>query len=131
MFSRMLYFSEKKKKLYDLSFFFSKNLFLAEFNYEIYNKKLLTIVKYFEKWKSEFMSMKNFTKMLTDHKNLKYFIITKKLNQWQICWIKFLANFNFKIIYQTEKFYAKTNFLTRRSKNRSKSKKNDKQQHQH
>ena len=42
--------SERKKiKLYNLLLFFSKNLFLAKFNYEIYDKKLLTIIKYFEK----------------------------------------------------------------------------------
>ena len=63
--------------------------------------------------------------LLPDHKNLKYFIIITKLNRRQICWTEFLINFNFKIIYQTEKFHAKTNSLTRRLKNRSKKKKID------
>ncbi len=48
-------------------------------------------------------SMKTFINVLNDHKSLKYFMITKKLNKQQIKWAKFLAEFDFKIAYQSEK----------------------------
>ena len=61
--------------------FFFKTLLSAECNYEIYDKKLLVIVKYFEKWRSDLQSIDVSIKILTDHRSLKYFMITKKLNR--------------------------------------------------
>ena len=37
--------------------------------------------------------------MLTDYKNLKYFIIICKLNHCQVYWNEFFLKFNFNIIY--------------------------------
>jgi hypothetical protein len=71
--------------------YFSKTLSSAECNYEIYDKKLLTIIRCFEQWRAELQSMKISTNVLTDHKSLKYFMITKKLNRRQTRWTEFLA----------------------------------------
>jgi hypothetical protein len=38
----------KNGELYLVAFFFKKKLALAELNYEIYNKELLVIIKYFK-----------------------------------------------------------------------------------
>jgi hypothetical protein len=38
--------------------FYSKNLLSAEYNYEIYDKELLAIIKCFEHWRSELEFMK-------------------------------------------------------------------------
>ena len=110
--------------------FFSKTLLSTECNYEIYDKELLTIIRCFEKWKSELQSVSESMKILIDHKSLKYFMITKKLNRRQVRWAEFLADFNFVISYQAEKMHAKTNFLTKRPNDKSMSKKNDRQKHQ-
>ena len=61
--------------------FFSKML-LAEYNYMIYNKELLAIVKSFETWRPELASVnpKKPVKVYTDYKNLKHFMTTKQLN---------------------------------------------------
>jgi hypothetical protein len=68
--------------LYLCVFFFWKNK-SVKCNYKIYNKKLLVIVKCLKKWSSKLHSVKKF-KILTDHKNLKYFIITHKLIECQM-----------------------------------------------
>lgn len=59
--------------------YFSKKITLAECNYMIYNKELLTIVKSFEAWKLKLASVlvNQLIKMFTDHKNLKHFMTTK------------------------------------------------------
>jgi hypothetical protein len=113
--------------------YFSKTLFLAECTYEIYDKKLLTIIRCFEQWRAELQSMKTFINVLIDHKSLKYFMITKKLNRRQTRWEEFLAEFDFKISYQSEKKNDKTNSLTRRSEDRSNEidKSDDRNKHMH
>ena len=42
----------------------------AECNYEVYDKKLLAIIKAFELWKSELERTKELVQVVTDHKNL-------------------------------------------------------------
>lgn len=64
--------------------FFPENLNFTKCNYEIYNKKLFTIIYYYEQWKSEFKDIKIPIKVIIDHKSLKYLITTKKLTKRQI-----------------------------------------------
>ena len=49
----------------------------AECNYDIYNKELLAIIHAFEEWRSELKEAAEQIQVITDHKNLKYFMITK------------------------------------------------------
>ena len=65
-----------------LAVYFSKKLIPAEYNYIIYNKKLLAIIKSFKMWRPELASAADQVKVYTDHRNLKYFITTKQLNWW-------------------------------------------------
>jgi hypothetical protein len=99
--------------------YFSKTLFFVECNYEIYDKELLIIIKCFEQWQAELHSIELFTNVLTDHKSLKYFMIIKQLNKRQVRWAEFLAKFDFKIVYQSDKKNDKANSLTRWSSDRS------------
>jgi hypothetical protein len=64
--------------------YFSVKHSAAECNYEIYDKKLLAIIKCLEEWRSEFQGINELFRILINHKNLKYFIITKLLNQRQV-----------------------------------------------
>lgn len=50
--SKVFFHWDYNRSLYFVIFFF-KNFNLAEFKYEIYDKKLLTIIRYFEHWKLE------------------------------------------------------------------------------
>jgi hypothetical protein len=60
--------------------YFSKKHSLAERNYEIYDKELMAIVRAFEEWHPELQSVINPIRILSDHKNLEYFTMTKLLN---------------------------------------------------
>jgi hypothetical protein len=57
----------------------------------------------------------------------------KKLNRRQARWAEFLAEFDFKIAYQSEKKNDKADSLTRRSENRSNTddESNDRNKHMH
>ena len=88
-------------------------MIFVECNYEIYNKELLTIIKVFEKWKSELKNFKFFIQVIIDHKNLKYFMSFKLFNRKQARWFKYFFRFNFKIIYRSNKLNNATNNLSR------------------
>jgi hypothetical protein len=63
--------------------YFSKKHSPAECNYEIYDKELMAIVCTFEEWRPELQSVINPIYVLSDHKNLEYFTMTKLLNRRQ------------------------------------------------
>jgi hypothetical protein len=98
--------------------YFSKTLFFAECNYEIYDKELLAIIRCFEQWRAELQSIKTSINVLIDHKSLKYFMITKKLNIRQTRWAEFLTEFDFKITYQSKKKNDKADSLIKRLEDR-------------
>ena len=61
--------------------YFLKKHSLEEYNYEIYNKELLIIIRAFKEWRPEFKSVKYLIIIITDHRNLEYFILIKLLNR--------------------------------------------------
>jgi hypothetical protein len=61
--------------------YFSKKHNSIECNYEIYNKELMTIVRFFEEWKSKLKKIAFLINVIFDYKNLKYFTSTKQLNR--------------------------------------------------
>jgi hypothetical protein len=60
--------------------YFSKKHSPIECNYKIYDKELMAIVRAFEEWRPELQSIINPIHVLSDHKNLEYFTMTKLLN---------------------------------------------------
>jgi hypothetical protein len=111
--------------------YFSKTFSFIECNYEIYDKKLLIIIKCFKQWWAELQLIESSINVLIDYKSLKYFMIIKKLNRRQVKWAEFLAKFDFKIAYQSEKKNDKADALTRRFDDKSIDESNDKQRHMH
>jgi hypothetical protein len=95
--------------------FFSKKHTSAKCNYEIYDKELMAIVWAFEKWQPELDGALHPIQVLSDHKNLEYFISTKLLNHRQTCWAEYLSRFDFKIVYHPGKASGKPDALTHRS----------------
>ncbi len=95
--------------------FYSKNMSSAECNYEIYDKKLLIIIQAFEHWWLELKLIDIFIKMFIDHQALISLMKDKKLSQWQMRWVQKLADFNFKIMYRSDKQNIKIDALTRRA----------------
>ena len=72
----MLLQSDSQKVLYSVIYFFT-HMSSAECNYNIYNKKLLIIIHIFKKWRSELDDAAEQIQVITDYKNLEYFMITK------------------------------------------------------
>jgi hypothetical protein len=97
--------------------FFSKKNSPAECNYEIYDKELLAIVRAFEQWRPELEGNGSGVPIdvLTDHRNLEYYMTTKQLSRRQARWSEFLSRFNFVVKYRPGKLGAKPDALTRRS----------------
>ena len=93
--------------------FFSKKHSPAECNYKIYDKELMAIIHCFEKWRLELESSPHPMRVLSDHKNLEYFMSTKLLSHRQVRWSEFLSRFNFRIIYRSGKAGRKPDALTR------------------
>src|SRR5260370_10973781 len=54
----------------------------------------------------------NVIDMVTDHKNLEYFMTTKKLMQRQVHWSEYLSQFNAKIWFQLGRLGTKPDALT-------------------
>ena len=98
--------------LHFVIFFFKKMIFV-ECNYEIYDKELLAIIKVFEKWRFELKDFRFFIQVITDHKNLKYFMFFKLFNRRQARWFEYFFRFNFKIIYRSNKLNNAANSLSR------------------
>jgi len=66
----------KNGELY-LVAFLSQKLALTKLNYKIYNKELLAIIRCFKQWYSKLKGLLFLIRVLTDHKNLQYFITIK------------------------------------------------------
>ncbi len=84
----------------------------AECNYEIYDKKLLIIIWAFEHWWLELKLTDISIKMFIDHQALTSLMKDKKLSRHQMRWVQKLADFNFKIMYQSDKQNIKIDALT-------------------
>ena len=79
-----------------LAFFYRKHS-PQEINYKIYDKELLAIIKFFKEWHLMLERAKLPVKILTDHRNLQYFMSTKQLSCRQTHWSEFFSRFNFVI----------------------------------
>jgi hypothetical protein len=63
--------------------FFSKKHSAVKCNYEIYDKELLAIIHCLKEWRPELKGTESLIRILSDYRNLEYFIITKMLNHRQ------------------------------------------------
>ncbi|KAK1907360.1 hypothetical protein P3342_005686 [Pyrenophora teres f. teres] len=66
-----------------------------------YDKELLAVVRCLEEWDAELRSVKSF-KVITDHKNLEYFMKPKMLSERQIRWAASLSRFNMEILREQD-----------------------------
>ena len=104
---------KNKENIWRFVIYFFNKMILAKCNYEIYDKKLLTIVRVFEKWHFKLKDFKFFIEIILNHKNLKYFMFSKLFNRRQARWFEFLSRFNFRIIYRLDKLNSVVDVLSR------------------
>src|SRR6266436_4109281 len=94
--------------------FFSRSLQGAEKNYDTHDKELLAIFEAFKNWRHFLEGSAEVIDMVTDHKNLEYFMSSKKLSRCQARWAKFLGQFNMKVQFRLGRLGSKLDALTRR-----------------
>lgn len=95
--------------------FLSKSLSEVERNYEIHDKEMLAIIRALEEWRHHLEGAKQRFEILTDHKNLEYFMTAKKLNRRQARWSLFLSRFDFELHHRPGKSSLKPDALSRRA----------------
>jgi len=95
--------------------FYSKSLSSVEQNYEIHNKEMLAIIRVLEEWRHFLEGATYPVEIWTNHKNLEYFMMAKKLNRYQAYWSLHLARFDFLLHHRPRRTMGKPNALSRRA----------------
>jgi hypothetical protein len=104
---------DDKGVLHPVAYYSLKHL-PAECNYDIYDEELMVIIKALDEWRSKCEGAAYPLQLITDHKNLEYFMTKKLLNHRQARWSEFLTPFNYNIVYRPAKSNGKADALTRR-----------------
>lgn len=94
--------------------YYSRKLSPAECNYEIHDKELLAVISALEVWRGELVGLKESFVVLSDHKNLQYFMTNRKLSERQVRWSQILSQFNFELRFRAGKSSARPDALSRR-----------------
>ena len=94
--------------------FYSCTLTAPELNYDTHNKELLTIFEAFRSWQHYLEGSASPVDIVTNHKNLVYFSMSKVLMQCQARWSEYLSQFNLVICFHPGKLGMKPDVLTRR-----------------
>ena len=84
-----------------------------ELNYDIHNKELLAIFEAFKIWWHYLEGSASPIDIVTDHKNLEYFLTTKILMHRQARWSEYLSQFNLVIRFRPRRLDTKPDALTR------------------
>jgi transposase InsO family protein len=93
--------------------FFSKKNAPAECNYDIHDKELLAIVNCVREWEDWLSAIGSFD-ILTDHRNLAYFLTRRRYNERHMRWYETLAAFTFTIKYRSGQQNNGADALSRR-----------------
>ena len=83
--------------------FFSKSLDIHEKNYEIYDKKLLAIIKGLEKYCHYLEKYLYKIEIWSDHQNLTFFRTVQKLTRRQARWTLYMICFDYILYYKPGK----------------------------
>jgi hypothetical protein len=93
--------------------YFSRKNNPHECNYEIHDKELLAVVRCLEEWDAKLRSVAKF-KVITDYKNLEYFMKPRMLNERQMRWSLLLGRYDIEILYRLGKQNIRADALSRR-----------------
>jgi len=96
-----------------------------EWNYEIHNKEMLAIIHALKEWRHFLEGATHLVEIWTDHKNLEYFMIAKKLNHCQARWSLHLARFDFLLRHCPRHTMGKSDALSRRANHRNRASDNE------
>src|ERR1700723_231338 len=94
--------------------YYSKTLSETERNYDVHDRDMLAIIRALETWRHYVEGAKEKIEIWTDHKNLQYFMTSKKLNRRQARWALYLSRFKFKLVNKPRSAMGKADALSRR-----------------
>ena len=94
--------------------FHSRTFTGPELNYDVHDRELSAIFEVFKWWRHYLEGSAKTMNVVTNHKNLEYFSMTKLLTWHQAQWSKFLSQFNLIIHFHPRKLSTKPDTLTRR-----------------
>lgn len=83
--------------------FWSRKLRGAKTRYHTHDLELLAIVEALQHWRPFILSARDAVKVVTDHKNLEYFLNSKQLSSRQARYAEKLAEFSIKLVYRAGK----------------------------
>jgi len=93
--------------------FYSRMFSALELNYNVHDKELLAIFEAFQIWRHYLEGSTSPIGIVTDHKNLEYFLTTKVLTCQQARWSEYLSQFNLVIHFCPRHLGTKPDALTR------------------
>ena len=93
--------------------FYSKNLISVEYNYQIYDKELLAIIRYLKHQRPKLEYIEILVKIFTNYKGLIYFAEGRDLSRRQARYLNILSEYNIKIVYRPGPQNIKADALTR------------------
>ena len=88
---------------HSIAFYFKKIIF-AKTKYSTHDQELLIVIESFKQWKHYLKEIQLIVIVVSNHNNLKYFMITISLNKRQIKWILLLKEYVFEIKYKVNNF---------------------------
>ena len=94
--------------------FHSRMFSAPELNYDVHDKELLAIFEAFKIWRHYLEESTSPIDVVTDHKNLEYFLTTKILTCQQTRWSEYPSQFNLVICFWPRHLGTKLDALTRR-----------------
>ncbi|KAH9268441.1 hypothetical protein BASA84_000227 [Batrachochytrium salamandrivorans] len=94
--------------------FYARQMNSAERNYEIYDKELLAVVESFKHWRHFLQGGLHAVTVLCDHKNLEYFMSTKKLTRRPSPLVSRLFRVRLTITHRSGKLNGRADPLSRR-----------------
>ena len=92
--------------------FHSRTFTSRELNYDVEDNELLANFEAFKSWHHYLEGTPTPIDIITDHKNLEYFLTTKVLTWRQARWAEFLSQFNLVIRFRPGKLGTKPDTLT-------------------
>jgi len=95
--------------------FHSHTFMDTEQNYNTHDKELLAIFECFKIWRHYLKGSQHRIDIVTDHKNLEYFLTMKMLTQRQAHWSEYLSAFHLSIRFHPDKLGAKLDTLAHHS----------------
>jgi len=93
--------------------FFSRKASPAECNYDIHDKEMLAIIRALQHWDAELRSVEKFT-VITDHKNLEFFMRPRKLGERHVRWSYILSRYDLTLKHRAGKENVCADALSRR-----------------